>query len=128
LNNTGISNEAYVPRPSPSFPKPQFHPNSVFLLIALKRSLTQLCIALNPLITDDAVPAFLLLHKLTFLSILDTAINMPGLRRLARTIHDEDRVIDIEIPTVCELYVDSKPLHSFSHELLRLTPVILFEF
>lgn len=62
---------------------------------------------MNPQITDDVVPALLLLSKLTFLSILDTNINMPGLRRLARTIYDDDRVIDIEIPTACEDYVDT---------------------
>lgn len=65
---------------------------------------------MNPQITDDVVPALLLLSKLTFLSILDTNINMPGLRRLARTIYDDDRVIDIEIPTACEDYVDSQYL------------------
>jgi hypothetical protein len=96
--------------PYPPFLTPQFRLNSVFLLLPLKRSLTQLCIAINPQITDDAVPALLLLYKLTFLSILDTSINMPGLRRLARTIYDEDRVIDIEIPIVCEQYVDSRHL------------------
>ncbi|KAG5651416.1 hypothetical protein H0H81_008724 [Sphagnurus paluster] len=67
-----------------------------------------LSIGSNPGITDDAVPPLLLLRKLSFLSILDTGIHMPGLRRLAKTIYDEDRVIDIEIPTACEDYVDGE--------------------
>ncbi|KAJ7672228.1 hypothetical protein DFH06DRAFT_1082159 [Mycena polygramma] len=89
LNNTGIGNEA------------------IFHLVALKRSLLQLSIATNPHIDDDAVPAILMLSKLSFLTILDTSIDMPGLRLLAQTIYDERRVIDIEIPSACETYVDN---------------------
>ncbi|KAG5643084.1 hypothetical protein DXG03_001579 [Asterophora parasitica] len=88
LDNCTLSNEA------------------VFLLVPLKHTLTQLSIGSNPRINDDAVPALLLLAKLTFLSILDTGIQMHGLRRLARTIYDDDRIIDIEIPIACEDYVD----------------------
>lgn len=79
----------------------------MFLLVPLKRSLTQLSLAINPYIDDDAVPALLLLSNLTFLSILDTSIEMPGLRRLANTISAEERGIAIEIPSVCEHYIDS---------------------
>lgn len=68
-----------------------------------------LSIASNPLINDDAVCALLLLCRLSYLSILDTGIGMVGLRRMAWTIHREDRVIGIEIPTICEFYIDSKP-------------------
>ncbi|KAJ7266568.1 hypothetical protein C8J57DRAFT_1068466 [Mycena rebaudengoi] len=89
LNNTGIGNEA------------------VYLLLPLKRSLCQLSIATNPHIDDDAVPALLLLSKLSFLTILDTSIHMPGVRRLAQTIFDDRRVIDIEIPSECERYIDN---------------------
>jgi hypothetical protein len=67
-----------------------------------------LSIASNPLIDDHAVPALLLLCKLSYLSIVDTGIGMNGLRLLAGTIHEEDRIIDIEIPTVCEFYIDSE--------------------
>jgi hypothetical protein len=127
LNNTAISNEAYVPSPSYcSFLILHSAQNSVFLLVPLKRSLTQLCIAMNPQITDDAVPALLLLSKLTFLSILDTNINMPGLRRLARTIYDENLVIDIEIPTVCEIYVDSKYFILLYMNTYASRPSVLF--
>ncbi|RDB25528.1 hypothetical protein Hypma_006214 [Hypsizygus marmoreus] len=92
LDNTAISNEA------------------IFLLVPLRRTLTQLSLASNPAIDDDAVPAILLLSKLSFLSILNTSIKMPGLRRLAKTIYHDDRVIDIEIPTACERYVDNMHL------------------
>ncbi|KAJ7111202.1 hypothetical protein C8R43DRAFT_1041770 [Mycena crocata] len=88
LNNTGIGNEA------------------IYHLVALKRSLLQLSIATNPHIDDDAIPAIILLSKLSFLTILDTSIDMPGVRRLAQIIFDENRVIDIEIPSACERYVD----------------------
>lgn len=81
----------------------------IYLLVSLKRTLTHLSIATNPDIDDDAVPALLLLSKLSMLSILDTSIGMVGLRRLAYTIDSEQRVIDIEITEVCETYVDSKP-------------------
>jgi hypothetical protein len=73
----------------------------------------ELSIASNPLIGDDAVPALLLLRKLSYLSILDTGIGMVGLRRMTWTIHEEDRVIGIEIPTICEFYIDSKSSSRF---------------
>ncbi|KAG6817233.1 hypothetical protein H0H87_011290 [Tephrocybe sp. NHM501043] len=89
LDNTSISNEA------------------IFLLLPLKHTLTQLSIGSNPAINDDAVPALLLLSKLSFLSILDTGILMPGIRRLAHTIYIEERAIDIEIPSACEEYIEA---------------------
>lgn len=75
--------------------------------MALKRSLLQLSIATNPHIDDDAVPAIIMLSKLSFLTILDTSIDMPGLRRLAQVIFDERRIIDIEIPSACDRYIDN---------------------
>ncbi|KAF8896639.1 hypothetical protein BD779DRAFT_1433731, partial [Infundibulicybe gibba] len=89
LNNTGIGNEA------------------IFLLMPLKRMLVQLSVACNPNIDDDAIPALLLLSKLSFLSLLDTSVGMVGLRRLARVIFDDGRIIDIEVPSVCEDYVNN---------------------
>ena len=83
-------------------------PCSVFLLVALKNTLVSLDIASNPCINDSSVCALLLLSNLKFLSICDTGIGMVGLRELAKTIVLEDRIIDIEIPTVCEFYIDSK--------------------
>ena len=80
---------------------------SVFLLVSLKRTLTQLSLAKNPDIDNEAVPAILLLSKLSFLSIFDTSIEMIGLRRLAETIFDDNRTVNVEIPLVCEAYIDS---------------------
>ncbi|KAF7327329.1 hypothetical protein MKEN_00310400 [Mycena kentingensis (nom. inval.)] len=88
LNNTGIGNEG------------------VSHVVALRRSLLQLSIATNALIDDDAIPALIMLSKLSFLTILDTRIDMPGLRRLAKVIYDERRVIDIEITSACESYIN----------------------
>ncbi|KIM39316.1 hypothetical protein M413DRAFT_415939, partial [Hebeloma cylindrosporum] len=88
LDETGIGNEG------------------VFLLVSLKRTLTRLSIASNPDIDNEAVPALLLLSNLSFLSILDTAIDMVGLRRLADFIHKTDQMVDIEIPYACQEYVD----------------------
>lgn len=83
-------------------------PYSVFLLVALKNTLVSLDIASNPSINDSSVCALLLLFKLKFLSICDTGIGMVGLRELAKTIVLEDRIMDIEIPIICEFYIDSK--------------------
>ncbi|PPQ76912.1 hypothetical protein CVT26_001229 [Gymnopilus dilepis] len=88
LSETGIGNEA------------------VYLLVSLKQTLKLLYLAINPDINDDAVPAILLLSNLTFLSILDTGIEMAGLRRLAEAMHEYNWVLDVEIPFVCETYVD----------------------
>ncbi|KAF7311901.1 hypothetical protein MIND_00201400 [Mycena indigotica] len=93
LNNTGIRNEA------------------IFHIVALRRSLLQLSIATNPHIDDEAIPALILLSKLSFLTILDTSIDMPGLRRLAKVVQDERRMIDIEVPTSCESYIDALSLN-----------------
>ncbi|KAJ7505587.1 hypothetical protein B0H11DRAFT_1850811 [Mycena galericulata] len=103
LNNTGIGNEA------------------IYHLVALRRTLLQLSIATNPHIDDDAVPAILLLSKLSFLTILDTSIDMPGIRRLAQTIYDERRIIDIELPSACDLYIDNMG----SRYLLDPTPPLV---
>ncbi|KAF5342427.1 hypothetical protein D9611_001240 [Ephemerocybe angulata] len=89
LNNTGIGNEA------------------VYLLVPLKRTLKRLSLATNPDITSESVPALLLLADLAFLSILDTGVDMDGLRLIAKTILEEGRNIDIEIPYACENYIDN---------------------
>ncbi|KAK0204366.1 hypothetical protein DFS33DRAFT_1319557 [Desarmillaria ectypa] len=89
LNNTGIGNEA------------------VYIITSLKRTLTHLSVATNPDIDNDAIPALLLLFRLSFLSIQDTSIDMPGLRRLAQVINREGRIIDVEIPGACGHYIDN---------------------
>lgn len=76
-------------------------------MVSLKRTLTRLSLAKNPDIDNEAIPAILLLSKLSFLSIYDTSIEMIGVRRLAETIFEDNRTMDVEIPFVCEAYVDS---------------------
>ncbi|KAF9048813.1 hypothetical protein BJ165DRAFT_1343694 [Panaeolus papilionaceus] len=89
LDDTGLGNEG------------------IFLLVPLKRTLTRLSLAANPHVGDDSVPALILLRELVFLSIIGTSIEMGGLRRLAKAIHTEKRIMDIEIPTICETYIDN---------------------
>ncbi|KAF9474752.1 hypothetical protein BDN70DRAFT_924400 [Pholiota conissans] len=103
LDETAITNEA------------------VYLLVSLKRTLLRLSLARNPDINDDAVPAILILSELSFLSVFDTSIGMTGIRRIAETIHKEKRVMDVEIPFVCEDYIDS--VHS--HYLLNPLPPLI---
>ncbi|KAF7290065.1 hypothetical protein HMN09_01311600 [Mycena chlorophos] len=103
LNGTGIGNEG------------------VFHIVALRRSLLQLSIATNPLIDDDCVPALILLSKLSFMTILDTSIDMPGIRRLAKAVADAQRIIDIEITAPCEVYMSNLA----QHYLLTITPPLI---
>lgn len=89
-----------------------FASHSIFHLVALKRSLTELDIALNPRVDDDAIPALITLPKLRFVSLFDTSMRMPGFRRLAvalRSRMDRER-IQVEVPRECEEYLESKSL------------------
>ncbi|KAH7903437.1 hypothetical protein BJ138DRAFT_1131374 [Hygrophoropsis aurantiaca] len=88
LECTGVGNEA------------------IFLLASLKNTLTFLDLALNPNIDNDAIPVIMLFSKLSYLSLFGTSIDMSGLRRLAALIHEEHRILDIEIPSECEEYLD----------------------
>jgi hypothetical protein len=108
LSNTGIGNEAYVQ----AYDRDRDHLNlyqldSVYLLVPLKRTLKRLSLSVNPDVTSESVPAMLLLENLEFLSFLDTGVDMVGLRLIAKTIYEESRTIDIEIPYACETYIDS---------------------
>ncbi|KZT02534.1 uncharacterized protein LAESUDRAFT_738637 [Laetiporus sulphureus 93-53] len=85
LSNTGIGNEA------------------IFHLVALKRTLTELDLALNPLIDDDAIPPLLALPKLQFLSVFDTGVGMPGLRRLAVAVLERENQKTMDIEACAEL-------------------------
>ena len=80
----------------------------MFLLVPLKRSLLDLTVAGNPRIDDNAIHPIMSLNRISYLSIVGTAIGMEGLRILARTIHSEDRAIEIAIPVLCEFYIDSE--------------------
>ncbi|KAL6301507.1 hypothetical protein BKA93DRAFT_919725 [Sparassis latifolia] len=102
LSNTGIGNEA------------------VFHLVALKRTLAELDLALNPHIDDDAIPALFALPKLCFVSLFDTSVRMPGLRRLAAA--RGGRALDIEVPRACEEYIDN--MHR-KYELRTLASLVV---
>lgn len=77
---------------------------SVYHLVALRRTLSELDLSLNAAIDDDVVPALLVLHKLAFVSLFDTGVRMPGLRRLAGC--ESGRVLSIEAPRECEEYLE----------------------
>ncbi|KAI0703829.1 hypothetical protein BC835DRAFT_1480366 [Cytidiella melzeri] len=87
LASSGIGNEA------------------IFYLTPLKRSLTDLDIAFNSNIDDDAIPALLVLTKLQYLVFQGTCITMVGLRRLARTLKEQKRDMEVEVPRRCEEYI-----------------------
>ena len=78
---------------------------SVFLLTALGRTLTDLDIAYNPRINDDAVPALLTMRKLQYLSLLDTSVTIAGVRRLAVELEEGRRNVEVEVPGPCEEYI-----------------------
>ena len=63
--------------------------------------------AYNPRITDDAIPAFLFMNKLFYLSLLDTSITMAGVRRLAVVLEETGHVMEVEVPQPCEAYITS---------------------
>ncbi|KAF6756892.1 hypothetical protein DFP72DRAFT_892635 [Ephemerocybe angulata] len=58
-------------------------------------------------ITSESVPALMLLANLASLSILGTGVDMDGLRFIAKTILEEGRNLDIEIPCACKDYMDN---------------------
>ncbi|KAF9223281.1 hypothetical protein BS17DRAFT_705987, partial [Gyrodon lividus] len=89
LTSTGIGNEG------------------VFHLVSLKHKLRHLDLSDNPKIDDDAIPALILFENLQYLSIFGTGILMPGLRRLAAAIQEDERILDVEIPSICEEYIDN---------------------
>ena len=80
----------------------------VFYLVSLKRSLTELDVAFNTGIDDDAISALVCLSKLRFLTLLDTRVGMPGLRRLCAAITQRSYAVELEVPRQCEIYIDSK--------------------
>ncbi len=80
----------------------------ILLLVSLQRSLTELYSALNPSIEDDGIPALIILRKLRFLTILGTAIAMPGLRRLGATFYGRKTPVELEVPRDCEIYLDRR--------------------
>lgn len=80
---------------------------SLFYLTPLRRTLTDLDIANNPKINDDAIPAVLVLYKLQYLCFPGTGITMDGVRRLARTLKEQDHDMEVEVPRHCVDYIHS---------------------
>ncbi|KAF8650024.1 hypothetical protein AX16_005462 [Volvariella volvacea WC 439] len=87
LSSTGIGNEG------------------VFHLVSLKRSLTRLSLSKNPMINNDAVPALVLMIKLSYLSIEVTGIDILGLRPLCRSVLTHSRSLTVLLPQACERYI-----------------------
>ncbi|KAF9525814.1 hypothetical protein CPB83DRAFT_771417 [Crepidotus variabilis] len=93
LDHTGIGNEG------------------VYLLIPLKYTLTQLHLANNVDIDNNAAYALMLFKRLAFLSIHDTAIDMVGVRQIALALEEDKRDMILKIPFICQEYlntIDSK--------------------
>ncbi|KAK7434240.1 hypothetical protein VKT23_016047 [Stygiomarasmius scandens] len=97
LDYTGIGNEG------------------VFNLVSLKQTLNYLSLKGNTDVDDDAVPGLIVLWRLVKLGLVDTGIGMCGLRRMARVIEEERRVVDVEIPGRCEEYIESIPTQYLVH-------------
>lgn len=76
----------------------------VFYLVALRRTLTTLKLRGNKSVTDNALPALLLLSHLRMLGLRGTTISMTGLRHL---IPFSDHLF-LDVPADCEAYLDSK--------------------
>ncbi|KAF8213210.1 hypothetical protein K438DRAFT_2158438, partial [Mycena galopus ATCC 62051] len=89
LNETGIGND------------------SVFSIVKFAPHILHLCIAFNPDISNDVVPALLSLLNLNFLTIVDTSVDMIGIRSLGASMRAESRFIDVEIPHSCVDYLDA---------------------
>lgn len=75
---------------------------------------------MNPDINNDAVPAILVLHRVSYLSIQDTGIDMAGLRKIAEVVDKDKRVIRIRLPFSCENYIRSG-CHCISLLLLEVS-------
>lgn len=82
--------------------------SSVYHLVPLKYTLTDLNIARNPAIDDDAAPALLLMTNLSHLVIAETSIGMPGARKLVNSRVATGRQMSIDFPHLCHEYVASK--------------------
>jgi hypothetical protein len=91
---------------------------SIYHLVALRRTLWHLHLEENPNIDDNAVPPLLCLSKLRFLSLIDTGLGMAGVRRLALSLEEAARAVDVTVPLACEEYISSS---SFDNLFLFLS-------
>jgi hypothetical protein len=70
-----------------------------------------------------------LLSKLSSLNIYDTRIGMDGLRLFATTFSRLNRMIDIDVPSSCSEYLESKIFPHTARPLIRqIAFVVLITF
>jgi hypothetical protein len=102
LNYTGVCDTGYARSAEPST---SFYPLArVFYLVALRHTLTSLKLRGNKSVTDNALPALLLLSHLRILGLRGTTISMTGLRHLIPFSGH----LFLDVPADCEVYLDSE--------------------
>lgn len=89
--------------------------HSIFHLVALRPTLTTLVINGNLKISDDSIPALMLMDKLRVLCLEDTGVTMVGLRRLAASVRNRlvaagETGIDfsVSVPDSCANYLEGR--------------------
>lgn len=65
-------------------------------LVALRNTLAHLEVSDNERITDDAIPCFLAMEKLEFISVKTTGVTKEGLERLVREAELRGQKLRIE--------------------------------
>ena len=80
-----------------------YPPARIFYLVSLRHTLTTLTLRGNRSVTDNALPAILLLARLRMLGLRGTIISMTGLRRLIPF----SEYLFLDVPVDCEAYLDS---------------------
>jgi hypothetical protein len=81
---------------------------SVFHLVRLRKTLLHLDLAGNMRVTDDCIPALLRLQRLRSVTLVETGVDMPGLRKFAKFVRDQGQVVEVEFPQSCEIYITSR--------------------
>ncbi|KZO91794.1 hypothetical protein CALVIDRAFT_488609, partial [Calocera viscosa TUFC12733] len=89
--------------------------DALCMLSLLKNCLALLHLQDNSKIDDDAIPTFAVLHKLRFLKIEGTSITMHGIRKLAKRLDKDQRVMGISLPLACEDYLADLSTHYCIH-------------
>ena len=77
----------------------------MFLLVALKPTLSQLYLNQNPAIDDDAIPALIILDRLSVAALSGTSVTMDGMRRLAAAALAREQDLYLTVPDECTQYL-----------------------
>lgn len=77
-------------------------------LVALRRTLTHLELSDNDRITDDAIPSFLAMTRLEFLSLKGSNVTVKGLRKLASAMKARGGKMKVILPADAEEYFSSE--------------------